>query len=597
MEDTTKKDTEGAAATPAPANKDDEAKAKVMVPPLIAAGKRLERLLGGGKATAATSSSTKDGTSNGSSGGGAGGLPGTGSAATLTSTVEAVLHTNPPKIVRRWLGTSSGAAKDAALTDVVGAADALLDPAGAAGRGREVLLSLGVAPPPAAMDVDGEEEEKKSDDDEDDDKKAAAGPTYLVAAAREVEAYLLSLATRLLLQSADAGDAAKAWTVSGAALDILRGHMDAAAAATARAGAAGALGGAATGSSSVGGLGSKGLEPLLARLYRYRCLVAEKIAADGTVDAETLRSELVTAHRLACLRRDVDTQSTVLNLLLRELLAADQVEQAHKLLSNSTFPDAASNNQLCRYLHYSGRIQALRLEYTSAFSNLSQCLRKSPTNTGLGFRIATQRLLVVVQLLMGEIPERTDFLAEGMRTELNPYMKITQAVRRGDLAVFHETVSAFADRFKADGTYTLISRLAHSVVKAGLRRLNVSYSRISLEDVTKRLGLPSIESAEFVVAKAVRDGVIDATIDRAEQYVQSHDLVDVYATTEPAEAFHRRIAYCLTMHNDAVRGMRYPPDAYKKQLEASRGNIPKDDDDKTDEEKAKEIEDELYEDE
>lgn len=645
MEDTPKKDAERAAATPAPANKDDEAKPKVVVPPLIAAGKRLERLLGGGKAaTAATSSSTKDGTSSG---------------ATLTSTVEAVLHSNPPKIVRRWLGTSSGAAKDAALTDVVGAADALLDPAGAAGRGREVLLSLGVAPPPAAMDVDGEEEEKKSDDDE-DDKKAAAGPTYLVAAAREVEAYLLSLAIRLLLQSADAGDAAKAWTVSGAALEILRGHMDAAAAATARAGAAGALGGASTGSSggassSVGGLGSKGLEPLLARLYRYRCLVAEKIAAEGTVDAEALRSELVTAHRLACLRRDVDTQSTVLNLLLRELLAADQgelaictviirmscfwlfpffvsyiaayiklnhcvfcislslpthlptltlphhhhiaVEQAHKLLSNSTFPDAASNNQLCRYLYYSGRIQALRLEYTSAFSNLSQCLRKSPTNTGLGFRIATQRLLVVVQLLMGEIPERTDFLAEGMRTELNPYMKITQAVRRGDLAVFHETVSAFADRFKADGTYTLISRLAHSVVKAGLRRLNVSYSRISLEDVAKRLGLPSIESAEFVVAKAVRDGVIDATIDRAGQYVQSHDLVDVYATTEPAEAFHRRIAYCLTMHNDAVRGMRYPPDAYKKQLEASRGNIPKDDEDKTDEEKAKEIEDELYEDE
>ena len=32
------------------------------------------------------------------------------------------------------------------------------DPAGAGGRGREVLLSLGVAPPPAAMDVDGDED-------------------------------------------------------------------------------------------------------------------------------------------------------------------------------------------------------------------------------------------------------------------------------------------------------------------------------------------------------------------------------------------------------------------------------------------------------
>lgn len=207
-----------------------------------------------------------------------------------------------------------------------------------------------------------------------------------------------------------------------------------------------------------------------------------------------------------------------------------------------------------------------------------------------------QRLLVVVQLLMGEIPDRAVFYTEGMRGELEPYLEIAQAVRRGDLAVFHSTVGRHVQRLKVDGTYTLISRLAHSVVKAGLRRLKTSYSRISLEDVASRLGLPSATSAEFVVAKAVRDGVIDATIDHEKGYVQSHDLVDVYATVEPAEAFHRRIAYCLTTHNDAVRGMRYPPDAYKKQLEASRGLKRRGDENKTDEEKAQELEDEFDED-
>mmetsp|Transcript_34253 Transcript_34253/g.72137 ORF Transcript_34253/g.72137 Transcript_34253/m.72137 type:complete len:287 (-) Transcript_34253:216-1076(-) len=285
--------------------------------------------------------------------------------------------------------------------------------------------------------------------------------------------------------------------------------------------------------------------------------------------------------------------------MLRDLLEGDQVEQAQKLLSNANFPtDTASNNQLIRYLYYSGRIQALRLEYTQAYGNLSQALRKAPSNTGLGFRIAVQRLLVVVQLLMGEIPDRSVFFGEGMVVELKPYLEIAQAVRRGDLAVFHSAVSTHAERLRLDGTYTLISRLAHSVVKAGLRRLKTSYSRISLADVATRLGLPSATSAEFVVAKAVRDGVIDATIDHEHKYVQSHDLVDVYATVEPSEAFHRRIAYCLTTHNDAVRAMRYTPDAYKKQLEASRGlgRRGREEEDKTDEEKAKEIEDELDED-
>ena len=177
--------------------------------------------------------------------------------------------------------------------------------------------------------------------------------------------------------------------------------------------------------------------------------------------------------------------------------------------------------------------------------------------------------------------------------ELRPYLDIARGVRRGDLSAFQTRVGEWAGRLREDGTYTLISRLAHSVVKAGLRRLNASYSRISLRDVAARLGLRDALGAEFVVAKAIKDGVIDATIDHEGGFVRSHDLVDIYATVEPAEAFHRRIAYCLTTHNDAVRGMRYPPDAYKKQLEASRGQKNVEGDEKTDEEKAQELEDEL----
>jgi len=389
----------------------------------------------------------------------------------------------------------------------------------------------------------------------------------------EVESWLLSLAIRLLWAS-NKNDDALVLAMKGIA--ILTTHLE------------------EDESDSAAKLitSSSSLYPLLARLYRYQSLSAEKSnISNGRM--QQMRLEMAYAHRMAVLKRDVDTQSTLLNSMLRDLLNASQVEQAQKLLANSSFPDSASNNQLCRYLYYSGRIQALRLEYTAAFTNLSQCLRKAPTNTGLGFRIAAQRLLVVVQLLMGEVPDRNVFFAKGMKGELEPYLKITQAVRRGDLAVFRDTTTLFQERLVEDGMFTLISRLAHSVVKAGLRRLSTSYSRITLTDIATRLGLASAESAEFVVSKAVRDGVIDATINREEGYVQSNDLVDVYATTEPTDAFHRRIAYCLTTHNDAVRSMRYPPDAYKKELEASRGLRGKKDEDKTDEEKAQELEDEL----
>lgn len=55
----------------------------------------------------------------------------------------------------------------------------------------------------------------------------------------------------------------------------------------------------------------------------------------------------------------------------------------------------------------------------------------------------------------------------------------------------------------------LILRLRHNVIKTGLRAISLSYSRISLADVASKLALGSREDAEFIVAKAIRDGVIE----------------------------------------------------------------------------------------
>lgn len=51
------------------------------------------------------------------------------------------------------------------------------------------------------------------------------------------------------------------------------------------------------------------------------------------------------------------------------------------------------------------------------------------------------------------------------------------------------------------------------MIKAGLRRINLSYSRISLADVGEKLKLPPGSNAEQIVAKAIRDGTLNATID------------------------------------------------------------------------------------
>jgi 26S proteasome regulatory subunit N3 len=63
------------------------------------------------------------------------------------------------------------------------------------------------------------------------------------------------------------------------------------------------------------------------------------------------------------------------------------------------------------------------------------------------------------------------------------------------------------------------------VIKAGITRISISYSRISLKDICLKLQLDSEQDAEYIVAKAIRDGVIDASIDHENGYMKSNVII------------------------------------------------------------------------
>ena len=76
-------------------------------------------------------------------------------------------------------------------------------------------------------------------------------------------------------------------------------------------------------------------------------------------------------------------------------------------------------------------------------------------------------------------------------------------------------------------------RLRHTVLKFGLKKINISYSKISLKDIKDKLSLESVEETEQIVAKAIRDGVIEAVIDHDEKVMKSKDIIDVYTSNDP----------------------------------------------------------------
>ena len=249
-------------------------------PPLEAAARRLERLLGGG---------------------------------TSDKERQMYMYGNPVKVVRRWLGTASGAAGEATSSDIVSAASILLDPTPQSQQGDDRTLLLLKAIPvveetpdvsssstttttTTTMEVEGEEETTKEKED-----------NFLsIASRREVESWLLSLQVRILWKEEKYADAME--LVQKGIVILLEQVTVAVKKVTSK---------SASGSVS-------SLFPLLARLYRYRSLIADS-RKDPTVTV-TLRQEMAKAHNMACLRRDVDSQATLLNLMLRDLLLHSQGE-------------------------------------------------------------------------------------------------------------------------------------------------------------------------------------------------------------------------------------------------------------------------------
>ena len=184
-------------------------------------------------------------------------------------------------------------------------------------------------------------------------------------------------------------------------------------------------------------------------------------------------------------------------------MAYNLYDQANKLVSKVSYPDEPSNNDLARYLYYLGRIKAIQLDYSAAHHHLTSALRKAPQNSAIGFKQEVHKLNIVVELLLGEQPDRANFRNPTLKSCLEPYFQLTQTVRAGDLGQFNKVLENFRNNFLADQTYNLIVRMRHNVIKMGVKLVASSYSCISLESIANKLQLGSSEDAEFIVAKVI----------------------------------------------------------------------------------------------
>ncbi|KAF9016876.1 hypothetical protein BDZ89DRAFT_1117896 [Hymenopellis radicata] len=269
-------------------------------------------------------------------------------------------------------------------------------------------------------------------------------------------------------------------------------------------------------------LNRRSMDPIAAKIW----FAVERAYELGGEIADA-RPLFLAAQRTASLRHDDEAQASLINRLLRSYLHYSLYDQADKLVSKTTFPNARPT---------------LNTPATTTSLQPSASHRRSPpAKVAPGFYQAVHKLFVVVELLMGDIPDRSLFRHPVLEKALSGYFEIVKA--------FQTTLSKHAAQFESDKTYTLIVRLRQNVIKTGIRRLSLSYSRISLRDICLKLHLDSEEDAEYINVgrRRTRNG------------------------SEVGELFQRRIAYCLELHNQSVKAMRYPLNAHRKELAAAEG--------------------------
>ena len=172
---------------------------------------------------------------------------------------------------------------------------------------------------------------------------------------------------------------------------------------------------------------------------------------------------------------------------------------------------------------------------------------------------------------MGEIPDIKSLMKSNRVVDYEvfiPYLLILKIFRQGNLDKFKKCLKIYENNFKKDETLNLVQRIRQVAIKAGLRKINLSYSRISIKDITEKLKLESEKETEYIIAKAIRNGVFLATINHEQGFVQSKEIKDIYSTFEPQRSYQSWILFLNNIFVESQRSMKYSSQQEQAKKEA-----------------------------
>lgn len=314
---------------------------------------------------------------------------------------------------------------------------------------------------------------------------------------------------------------------------------------------------------------NKNLDLINAKIWFYIQLADEKLNDKQNYEVV---EQMLKYLKVAVLKHDPETQVSIICGILRAYLLRGDILSASEFVSKVEYPTNfnVSTSLEARYLFYMAKIFAIQLEYDTANDYIVAAIRKAPTNgeDSKGFLQIANKLKCVIDLLMGNIPELSFFKNKSIEGEvIKPYFLLTKSVKLGDLTSFTNIINKYKAFFMKDDLYLLSVRLRSNVLKTGIKIICKTYSKIHLRDICLKLKLDSEQTTEYIVAKCIKDNIIEATINYETGVVETFKESVIYETKEPQDVFDQRIQFVTQMKNDCIRSLKYPERDDKQKTE------------------------------
>lgn len=282
--------------------------------------------------------------------------------------------------------------------------------------------------------------------------------------------------------------------------------------------------------------------------------------AELHLQQQNQRNELFLRLSAAQQKLDYTAIATFILHITRHYVRDNHFSQASQFLQSITFPplDKISDPLIFSYfIYYKSLINAIHLKYAVAIDDLNSILRTHDSIL-TPFYIHVYRLYIIISLLMGVIPDRTIFNIPLIQCNLsNLYFDFVQSVRLGDVAQFNAIITdpESIAILQSHNTYLLSSRLRPIIVRAGLKQITKVYTSIPLSKITSLLSLKE-EDTHAIVAKAILDDVIQATID-SDNILHTTKSQLKYISAQPKNVLIDRIDSCLTLVEQCQINRRY----------------------------------------